>query len=61
MDGPLLIRGVARGGSPPHNLAAHSVDPIQTRDADYASHTTSSPLEFKKTVYTSAYVLVKVR
>ena len=45
------IRGVARGGAegavaPPE--FGRSVNPIQTRGADYTPHTTASPSGFKK-------------
>ena len=46
------IRGVAKGGG------ADQLNPIQTRGADYAPHTTSSPPWIKKTIYlvTSLYI-----
>ena len=47
----LVDRGVARGGAegalaPPE--FGRSVNPIQTRGADYTPHTTASPSGFKK-------------
>ena len=47
----MCSRGVARGGAagaraPPE--FGRSVNPIQTREADYAPHTTASPPGFKK-------------
>ena len=52
----LIDRGVARGGAegalaPPE--FGRSVDPIQTRGADYAPHTTASPPRIQKAIYTS--------
>ena len=37
------LRGVARGGG----RGGRSVNPIQTREADYAPHTTANPLDSK--------------
>ena len=33
---------------PPPTELGRSVNPIQTRGADYAPHTTASPIRFKK-------------
>ena len=47
-----ICRGVARGGGGPGGQSppkfGRSVNTIQTRGADYAPHTTSSPPGFKK-------------
>ena len=41
-------RGVVRGGARAPTELGRSVNPIQTRGADYASQTTASPPGFKK-------------
>ena len=47
-----IHRGVAREGAggpePPPPEFGRSVNPVQTRGADYAPHTTASPPGFKK-------------
>ena len=51
-----LGRGVAKGGSraPPPPKFGRSVNPFQTRGADYARHTSASAPRIKKAIYTSA-------
>ena len=41
-------RGVAAGGARASAEIGRSVNPIQTRGADYAPHITASPFGFKK-------------
>ena len=55
-----IHRGVARegagrggGGEPPPPEFGRSVNPIQTRGADYAPHTTANHPRIQKAIYTS--------
>ena len=48
-----MNRGVARGPEPPPPEFGRSVNPIQTRGADYVPHTTANHTQIKKAIYTS--------